>query len=130
MLIVPSLVTLPPAIVKPLLTPPSPLTFKVLPLLIVSIALLCTSTDFISGIVLEIKGLFAVFGIITFPLLKFGTQAGFQLQAVFQSVLNKPVQVMFTLPGDETNGVQGLYVTLTFVLGSLVQVFVLVHLAK
>jgi hypothetical protein len=67
----------------------------------------------------------------TSELVASGTQAGLQLQALFQSVLTNPVQVILTLPGPgDATGVQGLYVTTTFVLLSLTQVFVPVHRAK
>jgi hypothetical protein len=78
----------------------------------------------------KMVGWLVVFGIFTSPFVASGTHAGNQLQAVFQSVLIRPVQVIFTLPGDETKGVHGLYVTTTLLLGELTQVFVPVHLAK
>ena len=46
--------------------------------------------------------------IITSALVASGTQAGFQLQALFQSVLTSPVQAISTLPGDALKGTQGL----------------------
>ncbi len=78
-----------------------------------------------------IIGSLATAGIITLLFVISGTQAGFQLQALFQSVSNNPVQVIFTLPGDVNSGVHGLYVTVTLGLGRLVQLNVPpVHLAK
>ena len=105
---VPLLVNVPPSILIPLFVPPFSLIFNVPPLLTVKRAFKFTSILFTSGTVPVITGLLVVFGIIAFKLLTSGTQAGLQLQAVFQSVLNNPVQVIFTLPGDSLKGVHGL----------------------
>ena len=129
MLMVPLLVNVPPLILIALLVPPFSLIFNVPPLPTVKRALKFTSILFNSGTVPVTIGLLVVFGIIALVLLTSGTQAGFQLQAVFQSVLTSPVQVILILPGDEAKGVHSVTVTETFGLESLTQVFAPVHFA-
>ena len=105
---VPLFVNVPPSILIPLFVPPFSLIFNVPPLLTVKRAFKFISILFTSGTMPVMTGLLVVFGIIAFVLLTSGTQAGFQLQAVFQSVLTSPVQAILTFPGDAPKGVHGL----------------------
>ena len=101
-LMIPLLISFP-ATFMALFTALFSLIFKVTPLFIVNIALIRISTLFTSETVPLMMGLLVVLEIMALALVRSGTHAGDQLQALFQLVLCEPVHVISTLPGDKVN---------------------------